>query len=147
MAEIATPPKASAQPAAPPRMSGRQTRKKMSKLRRVIGERLVQVKNETAMLTTFNEVDMEAIIQLRKENQESFQQKQGVKLGFMPFFVKAVVGALQAFPELNARIEKEEIVYSHYYDIGIAVGTEKGLFVPVIRNAEQLSIADIEKAI
>ncbi len=140
--EAAPPP-----PSPPPKVSGKETRKKMSNVRKVIAERLVQVKNETAMLTTFNEVDMEAIIQLRKENQELFQQKQGVKLGFMPFFVKAVVGALQAFPELNARIEKEEIVYSHYYDIGIAVGTEKGLFVPVIRNADQLSIAEIEKAI
>jgi 2-oxoglutarate dehydrogenase E2 component (dihydrolipoamide succinyltransferase) len=130
-----------------PRTSSRETRKKMSKLRRVIAERLVQVKNETAMLTTFNEVDMHAVIKMRTENQEAFQKKHGVKLGFMSFFVKAVVAALQKFPDINARIDKEEIVYHHFYDIGIAVGTEKGLFVPVIRDVDLLSFAEIEKAL
>ena len=131
----------------PPRVSGRETRKKMSKLRKVIGERLVQVKNETAMLTTFNEVDMHAVMKMRMDNQEAFQKKHGVKLGFMSFFVKATVSALQQFPDINARIDKDEIVYHHFYDIGIAVGTEKGLFVPVIRNADQLSFAEIEKSL
>ncbi len=134
-------------PPAAPRVSGRETRKKMSKLRRVIGERLVKVKNETAMLTTFNEVDMSAVMKMREENQENFQKKHGVKLGFMSFFVKACVSALQAFPDVNARIEQDEIVYQHFFDIGIAVGTEKGLFVPVVRNADQLSYAEIEKVL
>ena len=144
---IPLPRAAPAAPPPPPRISGRETRQKMSKLRRVIAERLVQVKNETAMLTTFNEVDMSAVIKVREENQENFQKKHGVKLGFMSFFVKACVSALQQFPDLNARIEKDEIVYHHFYDIGIAVGTEKGLFVPVVRNADQLSYAEIEKAL
>jgi 2-oxoglutarate dehydrogenase E2 component (dihydrolipoamide succinyltransferase) len=132
-------------PPASPKVSGRETRQKMSKLRRVIADRLVQVKNETAMLTTFNEVDMSNVIKMREENQENFQKKHGIKLGFMSFFVKACVSALQQFPEINARIDREEIVYHHFYDIGIAVGTEKGLFVPVLRNADQLSYAEIEK--
>jgi 2-oxoglutarate dehydrogenase E2 component (dihydrolipoamide succinyltransferase) len=145
IAEIKKPsPKA---PPPPPRVSGRETRQKMTKLRRVIADRLVQVKNTTAMLTTFNEVDMSAVVQLREENQENFQKKHGVKLGFMSFFVKACVSALQQFPDINARIDGDEIVYQHYYDIGIAVSAEKGLFVPVIRNADQLSYAEIEKAL
>lgn len=142
LAEIAKPPPL---PEKPARVSGRETRKKLSKLRKVIAQRLVQVKNETAMLTTFNEVDMHSILQLREKEQENFQKKHGVKLGFMSFFVKACVSALQQFPDLNARIDGDEIVYQHFYDIGIAVGTEKGLFVPVIRNADQLSYAEIEK--
>lgn len=137
--------KVSSPPPAPPRPSDRETREKMTKLRRVIADRLVQVKNETAMLTTFNEVDMSAIIRLREENQEIFQKKHGVKLGFMSFFVKACVLALQKFPQINAKIDKDEIVHQHFYDIGIAVGTEKGLFVPVIRKADELSYAEIEK--
>jgi 2-oxoglutarate dehydrogenase E2 component (dihydrolipoamide succinyltransferase) len=135
-------------PAAPsitPRISGRETRKKMTKLRRVIAEKLVEVKNKTAMLTTFNEVDMSAVIKIREENQENFQKKHGVKLGFMSFFIKACVTALQQFPDINASIDGDEIVYHHFYDIGVAVGTEKGLFVPVIRNADQISFAEIEK--
>ncbi len=152
LAELSAPPslpKPIAPPSPPPepRVSGRVTRKKMSKLRKVIGEKLVQVKNQTAMLTTFNEVDMSAVMALREENQENFQKKHGVKLGFMSFFVKACVSALQQFPDINASIEGDEIVYHHYYDIGIAVGTEKGLFVPVIRNADQLSYAEIEKGL
>lgn len=134
---------------APPavRVSGRETRKKMSSLRKVISERLVRVKNETAMLTTFNEVDMSKVIQIREENQETFQKKHGIKLGLMSFFVKASISALQEFPDLNARIDRDEIVYHHFYDIGIAVSTDKGLFVPVIRNADQLSFAEIEKSL
>jgi 2-oxoglutarate dehydrogenase E2 component (dihydrolipoamide succinyltransferase) len=149
VAEVTRPaaPQIPAAPQAPPRVSGRETRKKMSKLRRVIGERLVKVKNETAMLTTFNEVDMSAVMRMREENQENFQKKHGVKLGFMSFFVKACVSALQQFPDVNARIDQDEIVYQHFYDIGIAVGTEKGLFVPVVRNADQLSYAEIEKVL
>jgi 2-oxoglutarate dehydrogenase E2 component (dihydrolipoamide succinyltransferase) len=119
----------------------------MTKLRKIIADRLVQVKNETAMLTTFNEVDMSAVIAVREKEQESFQKKYGIKLGFMSFFVKAVVGALREFPEINARIEGDEIVYNNYYDIGIAVGTDKGLMVPVIRGADGLSYAEIEKAL
>ncbi len=124
---------------------GRTTRKKMSKLRRVIAERLVEVKNQTAMLTTFNEVDMSAILQIREKEQESFQKRHGVKLGFMSFFIKASIAALQEYPEINGKIEGEEIVLAHYYNIGVAVGTEKGLMVPVLRDADKLSYAQIEK--
>lgn len=141
------PPPRKPAPAAPaqPRSIGRETRKKMTKLRRVIAERLVEVKNQTALLTTFNEVDMSAIMAVREKEQESFQKKHGVKLGFMSFFVKACVAALQEFPDINARIDGDEIVYHHHFDISVAVSTEKGLMVPVIRNADQLSYAEIEK--
>lgn len=122
-----------------------QTRKKMTKLRRTIAQRLVEVKNQTAMLTTFNEIDMSAVIQVREKEQENFQKLHGVKLGFMSFFVKACVAALQKYPDINARIEGDEIVYPNTYDIGVAVGTEKGLMVPVIRKADLLSYAEIEK--
>lgn len=138
------PKEAISQPSAPA-PSGRETRKKMSSLRRVIAERLVQVKNQTAMLTTFNEADLSKVIALREKEQERFQKEEGVKLGFMSFFIHACVSALKAFPELNARIDGDEIVYHHYYDIGVAVGTEKGLMVPVIRNADQLNSGQIEK--
>jgi 2-oxoglutarate dehydrogenase E2 component (dihydrolipoamide succinyltransferase) len=127
--------------------TGRETRQKLSKVRQVIASRLVQVKNETAMLTTFNEVDMTKVMAIRTAEQQNFQQKHGVKLGFMSFFVKACLSALKEYPAVNARIEGDEIVYQNFYDIGIAVGTDKGLFVPVIRNADQLSYADIEKTI
>lgn len=130
-----------------PRVSSRETRKRMSKLRRVIAERLVNVKNKTAMLTTFNEVDMSAVIDMRTDYKEMFEKKHGVRLGFMSFFIKACVSALQNSPEINARIEEDEIVYHHFYDIGVAVGSDKGLFVPVIRNADQLSYAEIEKGL
>jgi 2-oxoglutarate dehydrogenase E2 component (dihydrolipoamide succinyltransferase) len=122
-----------------------QIRKKMTKLRKTIAQRLVEVKNQTAMLTTFNEIDMSLVMQVREKEQESFQKLHGVKLGFMSFFVKACVAALQKYPDINARIEGDEIVYSGTYDIGVAVGTEKGLMVPVIRKADQLSYAEIEK--
>jgi 2-oxoglutarate dehydrogenase E2 component (dihydrolipoamide succinyltransferase) len=121
------------------------SRKKMTKLRKVIAERLVEVKNQTAMLTTFNEVDMSAVMEVRKREQENFQKKHGVKLGLMSFFVKACVAALEEYPDINARIEGDEIVYSNFFHIGIAVGTDKGLFVPVLRDADQMSYADIEK--
>jgi 2-oxoglutarate dehydrogenase E2 component (dihydrolipoamide succinyltransferase) len=129
------------------RESGGFIRKRLSKLRRTIGERLVKVKNETAMLTTFNEVDMSALMLLRTQEQENFQKKHGVKLGFMSFFVKASVQALKEFPEINARIEGDEIVYPQFIHIGVAVGTDKGLFVPVLRNADKLSSSEIEKAL
>lgn len=139
------PKEAVSQPIPAPAPSGRETRKKMSSLRRVIAERLVQVKNQTAMLTTFNEVDLSKVIALREKEQARFQKDEGVKLGFMSFFIHACVSALKAFPELNSRIDGDEIVYQHYYDIGVAVGTEKGLMVPVIRGADQLTSGEIEK--
>ncbi len=122
-------------------------RQKMSSLRRKLAERLVGVKNQTAMLTTFNEVDMSGIMELRKKYKDKFKEKHGVSVGFMSFFTKAVTEALFHFPAVNAMIEGEEIVYLKYCDIGIAVSAPKGLMVPVIRNAETLSLADIEKSI
>lgn len=119
----------------------------MSRLRKTIATRLKQAQNTSAMLTTYNEVDMSAIMELRKQYKDSFTDKHGVKLGFMSFFTKAVIEALKDWPALNASIEGEEIVYHHYYDIGIAVSTERGLVVPVLRNADQMSFADIEQAI
>jgi 2-oxoglutarate dehydrogenase E2 component (dihydrolipoamide succinyltransferase) len=119
----------------------------MSALRKRIAHRLVEAQHTAAILTTFNEVDMSAVMELRSRYKESFQKKHGVGLGFMSFFVKAAIDALRTYPRVNAYIDGEEIVYHHYYDIGVAVGTEKGLVVPVIRNAEQLSFAGIEKAI
>ncbi len=122
-------------------------RKKMSMLRRKVAERLVSVKNETAMLTTFNEVDMTAIMDLRKAYKEAFGKKHDIGLGFMSFFTKAVTQALEAYPAVNAQIDGEEVIYHDYADIGIAVSTPKGLMVPVIRNAEALGLAEIEKSI
>ncbi len=122
-------------------------RQKMSNLRRKLAERLVAVKNETAMLTTFNEADISEIIRLRKTYQSAFQEKHGIKLGFMSFFVKAVTRALASFPNVNSRIEGEEIVTPAFCDIGIAVQTDKGLMVPIIRNAEALSLPAIESRI
>ncbi|WP_279185498.1 dihydrolipoyllysine-residue succinyltransferase, partial [Thermus thermophilus] len=119
----------------------------MTPLRRRIAERLLMVRQTTAMLTTFNEADMSAVIALRKEFGEAFQKKYGVKLGFMSFFVKAVVQALKEIPELNAEIRDNHIVYHRYYDIGIAVGGGEGLVVPVIRDADRLSFAEIEQKI
>jgi len=128
-------------------ISERETRKKMSTIRKTIASRLVSSLHTTAMLTTFNEVDMSAIIDLRARHKESFIKKHGVKLGFMSFFVKSVVEGLKAFPALNASIDGEEIIYRNYFDIGIAVGTDKGLMVPVVRDADKLSFAQLEKAI
>lgn len=126
---------------------GRETRVSMTKLRQTISKRLKSVQNTAAILTTFNEVDMFEVMRLRSENQDEFQKKHGVKLGFMSFFVKAVVTALQEFPMINAEIDGNDIVYKHFFDIGIAVGTENGLVVPVLRNADSMSLADIEKEI
>ena len=125
----------------------RETRKKMSPLRKKIAQRLVNATQEAALLTTFNEVDMSRVMQLRKTHQESFVKRYGIKLGFMSFFTKAVVNALQSVPAVNARIEGDSIIQQHYYDIGIAVGTEKGLLVPVVRDCEQKSFQEIEQSI
>ena len=125
----------------------RETRKKMSPLRKKIAQRLVNATQETALLSTFNEVDMSRVMQLRKAHQESFVKRYGIKLGFMSFFTKAVVNALQSVPAVNARIEGDYIVQQHYYDIGIAVGTEKGLLVPVVRDCEKKSFQEIEQSI
>jgi 2-oxoglutarate dehydrogenase E2 component (dihydrolipoamide succinyltransferase) len=119
-------------------------RKKISQLRKKLSQRLVSVKNETAMLTTFNEVDMTEIIALRKKYQKQFTEKHEIKLGFMSFFTKAVTIALKAFPSVNSQIDGEEIIYPDYADIGIAVQTPKGLMVPVIRNAETMNLAELE---
>lgn len=126
---------------------GRTSRKKMTPLRKKIAERLVAAKEEAAMLTTFNEVDMSAVMAARKKYQDKFFEKHGVKLGFMSFFVKASVKALQQIPEINAQIEGDEIIQNHFYDISIAVGGPKGLMVPVIRDCDKLSFAGIEKEI
>ncbi|MFH1319768.1 MAG: 2-oxoglutarate dehydrogenase complex dihydrolipoyllysine-residue succinyltransferase [Bacteroidota bacterium] len=122
-------------------------RKKMSTLRRKLSQRLVAVKNQTAMLTTFNEVDMSAIIEIRRKHKEEFEKKHGVGLGFMSFFTKAVTKALEHFPAINAMIDGDEIVYHNFADIGIAVSSPKGLIVPVLRNAESMSFPQIETAI
>ena len=125
----------------------RQTRKKMSPLRQKIAQRLVAAQHEAAMLTTFNEVDMSAVMALRAKYQDDFVKKNGLKLGFMSFFAKAVVHALREVPALNAQLDGDEIVQNHYYDLGIAVSTEKGLMVPVIRGCDTLGMAEIEKQI
>ena len=119
----------------------------MTKLRQTIAKRLKEAQENAAILTTFNEVDMSNIISLRKENQEEFKNRYGIKLGFMSFFVKASVVALKLFPAINAEIDGQDIVYKNYYNISFAVGTEKGLVVPVLRNADELSFAEIEKDI
>ena len=126
---------------------GQEERIKMTRLRQTIAKRLKQAQENAALLTTFNEVDMTSIIEMRKENQEDFQNRYGIKLGFMSFFVKACVVALKNFPSVNAEIEGDEIVYKNYYNISFAVGTDKGLVVPVLKNADELSFADIEKNI
>jgi 2-oxoglutarate dehydrogenase E2 component (dihydrolipoamide succinyltransferase) len=126
---------------------GQEEKIKMTRLRQTIAKRLKQAQENAALLTTFNEVDMSNIMEMRKENQEDFQNRYGVKLGFMSFFVKACVVALKNFPAVNAEIEGDTIVYKNYYNISFAVGTDKGLVVPVLKNADELSFADIEKNI
>jgi 2-oxoglutarate dehydrogenase E2 component (dihydrolipoamide succinyltransferase) len=120
---------------------------RMTRLRQTIAKRLKQAQENAALLTTFNEVDMSSIMEMRKENQEDFQSRYGVKLGFMSFFVKACIVALKSFPAVNAEIDGDDIIYKNYYNISFAVGTEKGLVVPVLKNADELSFADIEKSI
>jgi 2-oxoglutarate dehydrogenase E2 component (dihydrolipoamide succinyltransferase) len=126
---------------------GDEERVKMTRLRSTIAKRLKEAQNNAAMLTTFNEIDMSRIIEMRAEYKDGFQKRYGVKLGFMSFFVRSCVEALKAFPVINAEIQQDEIVYKNYYNIGVAVGTEKGLVVPVVRDADELSLADIEKQI
>ncbi len=126
---------------------GQEERIKMTRIRQTIAKRLKQAQENAALLTTFNEVDMTNIMEMRKENQEDFQSRYNIKLGFMSFFVKACVVALKNFPAVNAEIDGDEIIYKNYYNISFAVGTDKGLVVPVLRNADELSFADIEKNI
>jgi 2-oxoglutarate dehydrogenase E2 component (dihydrolipoamide succinyltransferase) len=139
------PPQPTRQP--PPAAGPRETRTRMSSIRQRIAERLVQSQQSTATLTTFNEADMSAIVSLREKYKDRFKEKHGVGLGFMSFFVKAAVEALRAFPIVNSRIDGGEIVQHNFYDIGVAVSTERGLIVPVIRDADRLSFADIEKVV
>jgi 2-oxoglutarate dehydrogenase E2 component (dihydrolipoamide succinyltransferase) len=143
------PPATVAAPApAPARAPGaREERVKMTPLRKRVAERLLAAQNNAAILTTFNEVDMSAVMALRKQYAERFQQRHGVKLGFMSFFVRAAVDALKAFPLVNASIEGDEVVLKHYYDIGVAVSGSRGLVVPVLRDADKLSMAEIEKQV
>ena len=126
---------------------GHEERIKMTRLRQTIAKRLKEAQENAAMLTTFNEVDMSNIISMRKENQDDFQNRFGIKLGFMSFFVKACVLGLKLFPSINAEVEEQEIIYKNYYNISFAVGTDRGLVVPVIKNADELSFAEIEKII
>jgi 2-oxoglutarate dehydrogenase E2 component (dihydrolipoamide succinyltransferase) len=127
--------------------SARQTRRKLSPLRAKIAQRLVAAQHEAAMLTTFNEVDMSAVMALRAKYQDDFVKRHGLKLGFMSFFAKAAVHALREVPGVNAQLDGDSIVQNHYYDIGMAVSTERGLMVPVVRNCDTLGMADIEKSI
>lgn len=132
---------------AEPESDRSEERVKMSRMRRRIAERLKEAQNTAAMLTTFNEVDMTAILAARKEYKDDFEKRHGVRLGFMSFFVKAAIQGLRDVPAVNAQIDGDEVVYKNYYDVGVAVGTENGLVVPIIRNAETLSLAGIEKSI
>jgi 2-oxoglutarate dehydrogenase E2 component (dihydrolipoamide succinyltransferase) len=131
----------------PQSSEGRITRKKMSPLRKKIADQLVTAQKTAAILTTFNECDMSNVMALRSKLQDAFVAKNGVKLGFMSFFIKAVVEALKAVPQINVRVEGDEIVHQHYYDIGVAVGTERGLIVPVLRDADQKCFAELEQDI
>jgi 2-oxoglutarate dehydrogenase E2 component (dihydrolipoamide succinyltransferase) len=147
-AEVARPAPAPApQPRPRPTGERREERKAMTPLRRRVAERLLQSQQGTATLTTFNEIDMSAVIELRRRYKDQFQQRHGVKLGFMSFFIKAACEALREFPPINAEIDGNDAIYKHYYDIGVAVGGGKGLVVPIIRAADQLSFAEIEAAI
>jgi 2-oxoglutarate dehydrogenase E2 component (dihydrolipoamide succinyltransferase) len=132
-------------PAAP--VEQRESRVRMSRLRRRIAERLKAAQNTAAMLTTFNEIDMSQVIALRERHRDGFEKKHGVRLGFMSIFAKAAIVALKELPAVNAEIDGEDIVYKHHYDIGVAVGTEQGLVVPVVRDADRMSFAEIEKTI
>lgn len=142
-----SPPPAKPAATGPAQPAERQIRSKMTPLRMKIAQRLVNAQHAAAMLTTFNECDMSAVVELRKKYQEEFTKRHGIKLGFMSFFTKAVVRALQDVPNVNAFIDGDHIVQNHYYDISIAVSTERGLMVPVIRNCESIGMAEIEKSI
>ncbi|MCB1593236.1 MAG: 2-oxoglutarate dehydrogenase complex dihydrolipoyllysine-residue succinyltransferase, partial [Alphaproteobacteria bacterium] len=143
----ASAPAPAAAPSKPREIGPREERVKMTKLRQVIARRLKEAQNTAAMLTTFNEVDMGPVMALRNEYKDAFEKKHGVKLGFMSFFVRAVIQALKDFPALNAEISGDDIIYKNYYDIGVAVSTPQGLVVPVLRDADQLSMAQIEAKI
>lgn len=134
-------------PAPAPKTDERVTRRKLSPLRRKIAAQLVMAQQNAAMLTTFNECDMSAVMSLRSKYQESFQKRHGIKLGFMSFFIKATVDALQSVPAINARLDGDDLIENHYYDIGVAVGTPRGLVVPVVRNADQKGFAELEKEV
>jgi 2-oxoglutarate dehydrogenase E2 component (dihydrolipoamide succinyltransferase) len=134
-------------PAAEDGREALEERVRLSRLRQTIAQRLVEAQQTTAMLTTFNEADMSAVMELRNRRKEAFQERHEVRLGFMSFFTKASVGALKAFPKINAELQENELVYKHYYDIGVAVNTEQGLVVPVVRDADKKSFADIESDI
>jgi len=146
--KAATAPAPSAQaPAAPRALHEREERVRMTRLRKRIAERLKQAQETAAMLTTFNEVDMSRILALRNAYKESFEKRHGVKLGFMSFFVKAAITALKEIPAVNAEMDGDDIIYKNHYDIGVAVGTEQGLVVPVVRDADRMSFAEVEKKI
>ena len=140
-------PAAPVAPAAPREIHEREERVRMTRLRQTIARRLKEAQNNAAMLTTFNEVDMGAVMALRNSYKDVFEKTHGVKLGFMSFFVKAVIHALKQVPDVNAEIDGQDIIYKNHYDIGVAVGTEKGLVVPVVRDADAMSLAGVEKAI
>ena len=140
-------PQAVSQPPAMAQEDGRVTRERMSRRRQTIARRLVEAQQTAAMLTTFNEIDMSTVMEIRKRRRDSFEERNGTRLGFMSFFTKAVVGALKAFPLLNAEIDGTDILIKHFYDIGIAVGAKEGLVVPILRDADRMSFADIEKTI
>ncbi len=135
------------QPSGVPHGAGDEERVKMSMRRKTIARRMVEAQQNAAMLTTFNEIDMSRVMELRKKYKEYFKQKHGISLGIVSFFVRAVVAALNEFPRLNAEIDGEEILYKYYYDIGVAIGAEEGLVVPVLRNADRMSFAQIDRAI
>jgi 2-oxoglutarate dehydrogenase E2 component (dihydrolipoamide succinyltransferase) len=136
-------------PANPPKveMKGREERVRMSMRRKTIARRMVEAQQSAAMLTTFNEIDMSRVMELRRKYKDHFKQKYGISLGIVSFFVKAVIAALREFPRLNAEIDGEDILYKYYYDIGVAIGAEEGLVVPVLRSADQMSFAEIDMAI
>ncbi len=144
---VSAPPAQSEEKTETPASDDRVTRKKMSPLRRKIAQQLVMAQHTAAILTTFNECDMTAVSELRKKSQDAFTKKNGMKLGFMSFFIKAAVEGLKAVPSLNARIEGDDFIQNHFYDIGVAVGTERGLVVPVVRDADKKSFADLERDI
>jgi 2-oxoglutarate dehydrogenase E2 component (dihydrolipoamide succinyltransferase) len=140
-------PAVSAEPAAPREIHEREERVRMTRLRQTIARRLKEAQNAAAMLTTFNEVDMSAVMALRNQYKDVFEKRHGVKLGFMGFFVRACIHALQQVPDVNAEIDGQDVIYKNHYDIGVAVGTDRGLVVPVVRDADAMSLAGIEKAI
>ena len=139
--------KPAGQEEAPAAEDGREERVRLSRRRQTIAQRLVEAQQTAAMLTTFNEADMSAVIELRNRRKEAFQERHDIKLGFMSFFAKASIGALKAFPKINAELQDKELILKHYYDIGVAVNTEQGLVVPVVRDADRKSFADIESEI